>query len=105
MAGPVDEEKVREALMTVKDPELGFDIVNLGLVYGLDIHEGKVYVKMTLTTPACAAGPFIVEQVKEAVRRVPGVEDVDVELVWQPRWTEDMMSEELKEILRWGMYR
>lgn len=100
----VTAEQVLEALKQVKDPELGFDIVNLGLVYDVIVHGDEVYVDMTLTTPACMAGPIIVEEARLAVERLEGVKSAEVRLVWEPRWTEDRMSEELKLMRRYGMY-
>lgn|SRR5690606_28173882 len=100
----VTEEAVKKALEKVKDPELGFDIVSLGLVYGVTVDDDRVKIEMTLTTPACAAGPFIVEQVKDTVRALEGVSEVDVNLVFEPRWTEAMMSPELKKMREWGIY-
>lgn len=100
----VTEEQVREALKQVKDPELGFDIVNLGLVYGIRIEGGKVSIDMTLTTPACMAGPFIAEQARAVTEALDGVEQAEVRLVWEPRWTEDMMSDELKLMRKYGMF-
>lgn len=100
----VTEEQVREALKQVQDPELGFDIVNLGLVYGIHIDGGKVSIDMTLTSPACMAGPLIAEQAKAAAEAVEGVEEADVRLVWEPRWTEDKMSDELKLMRKYGMF-
>ncbi len=100
----VTAEQVREALKQVKDPELGFDIVNLGLVYNVAVDGGKVSVDMTLTSPACMAGPFIAEQAKAAAEAVDGVEEAEVRIVWEPRWTEDMMSEELKLMRKYGMF-
>ncbi|MBO8141343.1 MAG: metal-sulfur cluster assembly factor [Firmicutes bacterium] len=104
MSLPVTEEQVREALKQVKDPELGFDVVNLGLVYGVRIDGDRVEVEMTLTTPACPAGPLIVEEAKQVIERVEGVREAEVRLVFEPRWTEDRMSEELKLMRRWGMF-
>lgn len=100
----VTEEQVKQALMRVKDPELGFDIVALGLVYGVDVEDGHVRVLMTLTSPACAAGPMLVEQVKETIEKLDGVGKVDVDLTFTPRWTEQMMSPELKKMREWGIY-
>lgn len=100
----VTAEQVREVLMTVNDPELGFDIVNLGLIYDIQVDGDQVYVLMTLTTPACAAGPFIVEQVKQKIQELEGVGDVQVSLTFEPRWTEAMMSDELKKMREWGIY-
>lgn len=100
----VTEDTVKKALEKVKDPELGFDIVSLGLVYGVSVDNDRVKIDMTLTSPACAAGPFLVEKVKEAVQALEGVSQVDVNLVFEPRWTEAMMSPELKKMREWGIY-
>ncbi|MFO7265727.1 MAG: metal-sulfur cluster assembly factor [Limnochordales bacterium] len=100
----VTVEQVREALKQVKDPELGFDIVNLGLVYDIRIDGGTVYIDMTLTTPACMAGPFIAEEARLVTEALEGVEQAVVRLVWEPRWTEDRMSDELKLMRKLGMF-
>ena len=101
----ITEEMVRSALKNVYDPEIGLDIVNLGLVYGIDIQdEGrKVVIDMTFTTPACPAGPALLEQVKREVMALNTVyknlEDVQVNLVWTPFWNPSMMSDEAREEL------
>lgn len=101
----VDKEAVLKALEKVIDPELRLNIVDLGLVYGLDVDEnGKVDVTMTLTTPACPAGPQIVYETKEAAESVDGVTEANIHLVWEPRWTEDRMSERLKKMRAMGMW-
>lgn len=92
------EEQIREALMVVNDPELGHNIVDLGLVYNIAVDGGKVYVEMTLTSMGCPVAPQIVQQAKEAVESVEGVEKAEVKLVWNPPWRPDMMSEELRWI-------
>lgn len=94
-------EQVMEALKNCYDPEIPVNIVDLGLVYDVKIIDDKtVYVKMTLTAPGCPVGAFVAEQVKEAVMTlVEGVEKVDVEIVFDPPWTPDRMSDEAKEIL------
>jgi len=93
----VDESEVREALKQVIDPELGLDIVDLGLVYDIDIHDdGRVDLTMTMTAPGCPLAATITEDAKWALRQVEGVKDVHVELVWDPPWTPDMMSEEAR---------
>jgi len=92
-----DEAEVREALKQVIDPELGMDIVDLGLVYDIDIHDdGSVVLTMTMTAPGCPLAATITEDAKWALRQVEGVKDVQVELVWDPPWTPDMMSEEAR---------
>ncbi len=101
----INEELVRSALKNVYDPEIGLDIVNLGLVYNIDVQDqGKrVAIDMTLTTPACPAGPQILDQAKREVlslRDVYGsLEDVDINLVWTPFWNPSMMSEEARDEL------
>ncbi len=94
--GPSVDE-VREALRAVVDPELGVNIVDLGLVYGVDIAEGKVRIRLTLTAPACPMGEMIVAEVRREVQlTVAGVKEVAVDLVWDPPWAPTMMSEEAR---------
>jgi metal-sulfur cluster biosynthetic enzyme len=92
----INEELVREALKDIYDPELHYNIVDLGLVYDVDVKDGDVHITMTLTTPACPIGPMIIAQIQEMVRVLPGVKDVDVELTFDPMWSPDLMSEEAK---------
>ena len=88
---------VMHALETVYDPELGLDIVSLGLVYGVELREdGSVGVELTMTTPACPLGDQIVADVEDALRVFASASRVDVELVWEPAWTPERMSEEAK---------
>lgn len=98
---PEMEGAVREALREVYDPELGWSIVDLGLVYGITARDGHVEVVMTMTTPGCPVTGLIERSVREAVLRVPGVREVTVQVVWYPAWTPDRMSEEAK---RWFGY-
>jgi len=87
------EENIMGALETVNDPELGIDIVNLGLVYGTEIDdEGKVIVTMTLTSMGCPLAGVISEEVKRALSDIPEVKDVEVNVVWSPPWSKDRMS-------------
>jgi probable FeS assembly SUF system protein SufT len=98
--GPFDEEKVWEALRQVYDPEIPASIVDLGLVYLVVAEPAdgghKVAVRMTLTAPACGIGPVLVEDVRRAVRAVPGVVGADVELVFDPPWDPSRMTEAAK---------
>ena len=88
------------ALENVIDPELGVDIVNLGLVYDLDLNEeGTAIVTMTLTSMGCPLAPVIVDQVKTALSDLPEVKEIDVNIVWQPAWNKDMMSRYAKMAL------
>jgi metal-sulfur cluster biosynthetic enzyme len=94
-----DQDVIYEALKQVVDPEVGINIVDMGLVYDLGIADKKIDVTMTLTSPACPAGPHILTQVDNALRSLEGVEDVDIQVVWTPPWTPDMLSEEAKDQL------
>ncbi|MFC4409511.1 metal-sulfur cluster assembly factor [Chungangia koreensis] len=94
------KESIMGALENVIDPELGIDIVNLGLVYDVDMNEeGALTVTMTLTSLGCPLGPVIVDQVKTAVSDLPEVKDVDVNIVWNPPWSKDKMSRYAKMAL------
>jgi metal-sulfur cluster biosynthetic enzyme len=87
------KENIMGALELVIDPELGIDIVNLGLVYNLEMdEEGKLTVTMTLTAMGCPLASTIVDQVKRALDDIPEIKDVDVNIVWNPPWNKDMMS-------------
>jgi FeS assembly SUF system protein len=91
------EAKVLEALRTIYDPEIPVNIHELGLIYDMKVDEaGNVNVQMTLTAPSCPEAASIPARVEAAVRAVPGVKDVKVELVWEPPWTPARMSEAAK---------
>ena len=92
----LNEELVKGALREVYDPELHHNIVDLGLLYEVDIKDGDVHVLMTLTTPACPVGPMILDGVREAVEALPEVRSVDVEITFDPPWGTDFMSEEIR---------
>jgi metal-sulfur cluster biosynthetic enzyme len=99
---PVPTEKqIMEALKPVQDPEIGLGLVDLGLVYGVDISdEGAVLVKMTLTTPACPFGEMLLTNAHMAIQKVEGVTSVEVQLVWDPPWDpKTMCSDEAKDRL------
>jgi len=95
-------EEVVNALHTVEDPELGMDIVELGLFYDAEIDGDRVKVIHSLTSMGCPAGPMIQEGIADAVRSVDGVGDVEVELTFDPPWTPDRMSDDAKFILGFG---
>ena len=98
--GPATEEAVREALKHVVDPELGVNIVDLGLVYDVEIGEGgAISIEYTLTTMGCPIGPLIEHQMQSFLENVPGVTSVEAEMVLRPPWTPEMMSEEAKAAL------
>jgi metal-sulfur cluster biosynthetic enzyme len=92
-------EQVLEALKQVDDPELGINIVDLGLVYGVELDGDTVHITYTLTTMGCPIGPMIEAQMKELLSGVEGVDNVNAEMVLRPPWTPDMMSEEAKAAL------
>jgi metal-sulfur cluster biosynthetic enzyme len=91
-----------EALRQVEDPELGMDVVDLGLVYDVEVEGPKVKVLYSLTSMGCPAGPLIAEDMDRVSREVPGVEDVELELTFDPPWTPDRMSDDAKFILGFG---
>jgi metal-sulfur cluster biosynthetic enzyme len=78
---------------------VGINIVDMGLIYSLDIAENKVEITMTLTSPGCPAGPQILSQVDSQVKTLDGIEDVDIKVVWSPPWSPDMLSEEARDQL------
>jgi metal-sulfur cluster biosynthetic enzyme len=93
-------DDVREAMRNeVYDPELGLNIVDLGLVYDIDVADRKVDITMTLTTPGCPIGPELLTNIRRALSRFEDVEEVDVKLVFSPPWHPSMMSEEAKDEL------
>jgi metal-sulfur cluster biosynthetic enzyme len=99
-AGPLNEERVRQALTQVYDPELGINIVDLGLVYEIDVRDnGDVDIRYSLTTMGCPIGPLIEQQMTQFVVAVPGVEEFSAEMVLRPPWSPEMMSDEAKAAL------
>ena len=96
-------EEILEALRAVHDPEVAMSIVDLGLVYAVECAPHEVRIDMTLTSPSCPLGPYMVDEVTAAVRAVaPGLPDVRVNLVWDPPWTPDRMSEEARTRFGWS---
>jgi metal-sulfur cluster biosynthetic enzyme len=95
-------DDVIEALRAVEDPELGMDIVELGLLYDVAVAGQRVDVRYSLTSMGCPAGPLIQQSIEEVVQSMPGVEQVETELTWDPPWTPDKMSEDAKFILGFG---
>ena len=98
----VTKDDVVEALRQVEDPELGMDIVELGLFYDADIEGNDVKVTYSLTSMGCPAGPMIQEDIERVVAEIPGVESVSSELTFEPPWTPDRMSDDAKFILGFG---
>ena len=95
----ITKEEVLEALKNVYDPEIGIDIVNLGLIYDIKIDNGDVSVKMTMTSPGCPLHVSIAEAAKSTIETIENVKNVKVDVVWDPPWTPDMMSDEAKKML------
>ncbi|WP_038057432.1 metal-sulfur cluster assembly factor [Thermus amyloliquefaciens] len=96
------EEQAWNLLRTVYDPELGLDVVNLGLIYELKVDPPRAYVRMTLTTPGCPLHDSMGDAVRQALSRIPGVEEVEVELTFEPPWTPARLSPEARRLLGWG---
>jgi metal-sulfur cluster biosynthetic enzyme len=91
------EPDIREALRQVIDPEIGVNIVDLGLVYRIDVEGARVRIAMTMTSPACPLADYLKDLVTSAIRdRVPDVTDVDIVLEWEPPWNPDMMSDDAR---------
>lgn len=96
------EEALLEVLRTVDDPEAGLNIVELGLVYGVDATPPRATVRMTMTSPACPLGDYLSDSVKNALRaRFPELTEIVVELVWEPPWTPERMSESARTHFGW----
>ncbi|MEZ0345727.1 MAG: iron-sulfur cluster assembly protein [Infirmifilum sp.] len=96
----ITKEAVIEALKDVYDPEIPFNVVDLGLIYGVEIEGKKVKIRMTLTAVGCPLSYFLVDMVRDTVKeKIPEVEDVEVELVFDPPWTPDRMNPEARKLL------
>jgi metal-sulfur cluster biosynthetic enzyme len=94
------EEAVRKALRQVKDPEINLNIVDLGLVYDVEVRpQDGVTVRMTLTSPGCPSGPEIISDAERAVRAIPDIGNVNVELVWEPFWTPERIEPKVRAFL------
>ena len=99
---PLSEESAREALLQVIDPEVGINVVDLGLVYRIEVADRRIEVDMTMTSPTCPLGAHLKEAAQAAIRRrVPEAESVAVRLVWDPPWTPDRMSVRARSQLGW----
>ncbi|MDT7879994.1 MAG: iron-sulfur cluster assembly protein, partial [Candidatus Hydrothermia bacterium] len=97
----VSRDEIIEVLKTVYDPEIPVNIVDLGLIYGIEIDEkGKVHILMTLTAPGCPIGDTIAFEIKDKLLQIEGVSDVEVEITFDPPWTLDRITEEGREVLR-----
>ena len=91
----VTKEEVIEVLKSCYDHEIPINIIDLGIVYGIEIKEDRIRIRMTLTSPGCPMGALIAEEVKRKVEAIEGIKEVEVELVWDPPWTPDRISEDV----------
>ncbi|MBI4573982.1 MAG: metal-sulfur cluster assembly factor [candidate division NC10 bacterium] len=96
---PVTEERIYDALRQILDPELGINLVDLGLIYDVQIRDGEVAIRMTLTTRGCPLHGSIVQAVERVVRQLAGVSAAHAEVVWEPRWNPDRISPDGKQAL------
>ena len=96
------KDEVVEALREVEDPELGMDIVELGLLYDVEVDGGKVKVTYSLTSIGCPVGPMIEQEIKDTVASMEGVEETEADLTWNPPWSPERMSEDAKFVLGFG---
>ena len=95
----LNEEIARNALRQVKDPELEMNIIELGLVYDVEIEDGAMRVRMTLTSPGCPAGPMITNDAYRVLRALDGVKDVNIDIVWEPYWTPERIDPKVRALL------
>ena len=95
----VTRDSVIEIMKQVYDPEIPVNVVDLGLVYGVEVSDGDVHVLMTLTAPGCGMGPMIAQQAEWAISELEGVEDVEVEMTFDPPWSPDLITEDGKKLL------
>lgn len=97
------EKDVRNILHNVIDPEVGINIVDLGLVYGVEISGNKLHIDLTMTTPACPMGDMILDDARQALAGLlPANAEIDINLVWEPPWSPDKMSEQAREHFGWS---
>lgn len=98
-AKELTKEAIMEQLKQVEDPEIRYNIVDIGLVYEVKIDGGMVIIDMTLTSPTCPVGPYIISEAESAVKKLPGVTGVTINIVWEPLWGPERMSDEAKVAL------
>ena len=98
-AKEVTMDEIKEALREVYDPEIPVNVYDLGLIYEIQIDAGQVYVQMTLTAPGCGMGPYIAQNAEWRIAEIEGVEDVEVDMVFDPPWNPDMITDEGKMLL------
>lgn len=101
LGGQVDRATVADLLYQVIDPEIGVNIVDLGLIFGIAVADGRVAITMTLTTPGCPLAGYIEDCIHRALWGLPGVDHISVDVVWDPPWGPELMSEQAKVELGW----
>lgn len=101
--GEVGEQEIMNALKEVIDPEIGVNVVDLGLIYKVEVDNKNIKITMTLTTPMCPLGPMIVDNVRKSVENIAGVQNVDVEVVFEPAWSIERIKPEIREKLGLGV--
>ena len=99
MIGMVNKEDVMKALRKCYDPEIGINLVDLGLIYDVKVDGNKVHIKMTLTSPGCPMHSFLAQDVQDKVKNIKGVKEVKVDLVWDPPWTPERMAKDARKKL------
>ena len=95
----ITEETVLENLKQVIDPEVGINIVDMGLIYGVDINDTSVDISMTLTSPGCPAGAQLVNGTQHVTQELEGIDEVNVDVIWTPPWTPEMMTDDARDEL------
>lgn len=98
-AKEISLDDIKEALRDVYDPEIPVNVYDLGLIYDIQLNGGQVYVQMTLTAPGCGMGPYIAQNAEWRIAEVEGVEDVEVDMVFDPPWNPEMITEDGKKLL------
>ena len=99
MADELTTDVIYESLKTVFDPEIPINVVDLGLIYDVQVNDSNIYVQMTLTAPGCGMGPYIAQQAEWAIQDIEGVDEVEIEMVFDPPWSPDLISEEARSQL------
>ncbi len=94
-------DRIRQALRNVTDPEIGINIVDLGLIYDIEARPDELVIRMTMTAPACPMSAWLTGQVRQEVQRIAGSRTVTVDLVWDPPWNPSMMSDAARDRLGW----
>lgn len=99
----MNEAEIREALKVVVDPEIGVNIIDLGLVYSIETQPDSIHIDLTMTSPTCPLHQVIIAHMKQVLsQKFPEAKNIDVQLVWDPPWSPMMMSDEAKKRLGWG---